>query len=508
MIENKIRSIVIVGGGTAGWMTAAAASKLLKNNYCSIRLVESDAIGIVGVGEATIPQIQLFNKVLDLQEDDFIKKTQATFKLGIEFINWRKLGHSYVHPFGSFGINMMGVEFHHFWLKLLQQKGVGAVPEIEDYSISAVAAKQGRFMRPINVANSPLSDIHYAFHLDAGLYGKYLRSFAEERGVVRTEGKVTRVIQRENDGFIKSIVLEDGSEIEGDLFIDCSGFRGLLIEETLKTGYESWLDYLPCDTAVAIPSEKVAAPIPYTKSTAHTAGWQWRIPLQHRTGNGHVFSSQYMSEDEATAILLKNLDGAPLADPRTIKFKVGKRKKYWNKNCIAIGLSSGFIEPLESTAIHLIQSNIARLFSLFPTRDFNQAEVDMFNRMASLEMDRVRDFIILHYVATERDDSAFWNYCRNMHIPEYLARKLEMYKCSGRIFREDEELFNETSWLAVMHGQGIEARGYHPIVDTISQEELEARVSDVESVISRSSKEMPAHQVFIDQHCLAEKVNM
>ncbi len=506
MLENKIRSIVIVGGGTAGWMTAAAASKLLRNQYCDIHLVESDEIGIIGVGEATIPQIQLFNKVLDLQEDDFVRKTQATFKLGIEFINWRRLGHSYIHPFGSYGINMLGMEFHHFWLRLLKEQG--KAPEIEDYSIAAVAAKQNRFMRPIQRVNSPLSEIHYAFHLDAGLYGRYLREFAEARGVKRTEGKVVQVKQREGNGFIESVVLENGTAIEGDLFIDCSGFRGLLIEQTLKTGYESWLDYLPCDTAVAVPSAKVGEPTSYTKSTAHTAGWQWRIPLQHRTGNGHVFSSQYMSEDEATSILLNNLDGEALAEPRTIRFNVGKRKKYWNKNCVAIGLSSGFIEPLESTAIHLIQSNIARLFSLFPTRDFHQTDIDMFNNQASLEMDRVRDFIILHYIATERDDSDFWNYCRTMEIPDYLKRKISMYQNSGRIFREDEELFNETSWLAVMQGQGIEANGYHPVVDTISKEELAARVNDVHQVIARSVEEMPSHQAFIDRFCKAEKPQM
>lgn len=496
---------MIVGGGTAGWMFAAAAAKLLKNSYCSIHLVESEAIGTIGVGEATIPQIQLFNKVLNLQEDEFVRKTQATFKLGIEFVNWKQVGHSYIHPFGSFGINMMGVEFHHFWLKLLKLKGPELVPDIEKYSIAAVAASKERFMRPVNVPNSPLADIHYAFHLDAGLYAKYLREFAEARGVIRTEGKVVQVRQRD-DGFIQAIVMENGLEIAGDLFVDCSGFRGVLIEETLKTGYESWLEYLPCDAAVAVPSERVADPLPYTRSIAHQAGWQWRIPLQHRTGNGHVFSSHHMSEDQATSILMNNLDGEALAEPRTIRFKVGKRKKYWNKNCVSLGLASGFIEPLESTAIHLIQSNIARLFSLFPTRDFNQIEIDMFNRMASLEMDRVRDFIILHYKATERSDSPFWNYCRTMEIPDYLKRKLAMYGSSGRIFREDEELFNETSWLAVMHGQGVVAGGYHPIVDTISEEELEARVRDIESVIWKSSEEMPEHQSFINEHCLARKI--
>jgi len=502
MLDNRIKKIVIVGGGTAGWMTAAACAKLLKSSYCEIELVESEQIATIGVGEATIPQMQLFNKVLDLNEDDFIRKTQATFKLGIEFVNWKKVGESYIHPFGGFGINMEGVEFHHFWLKMYQQ---GLAKDIEDYSIAAAAAKQGRFMRPVNLPNSPLSDIHYAFHFDASLYAQYLRTFSEERGVRRIEGRVVEVLQRPSDGFIESIMLEGGAKVSGDLFIDCTGFKGLLIEETLKTGYEDWSHWLPCDRAIAVPSANTQDPIPYTRSTAHSAGWQWRIPLQHRVGNGHVFSSRFMSDDEATALLLKNLDGEPLADPRTIKFKGGKRKKYWNKNVVAIGLSSGFVEPLESTAIHLIQSTIARLFSLFPTKDFHQDEIDRFNRLSDLEIERVRDFIILHYVATERDDSDFWRYIRGIDIPEYLQNKIRMYQRTGRIYREDEELFNETSWLAVFHGQGVMAKDYHPIVDTLSDEDVKRRVDSVLAVINRSCEEMPLQKIFIDKYCKAEK---
>lgn len=505
MNQNSIRKMVIVGGGTAGWMTAAAAAKILKNQYCEIQLIESDEIATIGVGEATIPQMRVYNRVLDLDENDFIKKTQATFKLGIEFVDWTRLGQSYIHPFGYYGISMEGVEFHHFWLRMYNQ---GRAAELENYSIAASAAQKGRFMRPVNRPNSPLADIDYAFHFDAGLYARYLREYSEARGVTRTEGKITQVVQRPNDGFIDAVVLEDGTRIEGDLFIDCTGFRGLLIEETLKTGYDDWSHWLPCDRAIAVPCANAGDPIPYTRSTARTAGWQWRIPLQHRIGNGHVFSSRFMSEDEATAILLANLDGEPLADPRTIKFTGGKRRQYWNKNVVAIGLASGFVEPLESTAIHLIQSTIARLFSLFPTRDFHQDEIDRFNRLSDLEIERVRDFIILHYIATERQDSPFWQYIQSVEAPEYLQRKIRMYQNSGRIYREDEELFNETSWLAVFHGQGIRANGYHPIVDTLSDEDVQRRVDNIREVIGNSSEQMPPQMDFIRQHCLADKIKM
>ncbi|TVZ42061.1 tryptophan halogenase [Alteromonadaceae bacterium 2753L.S.0a.02] len=503
MSDNRIRSVVIVGGGTAGWMTAAACGKILKSS-CKIRVIESEALPPIGVGEATIPQINLFNKVLGLNENDFVKHTQATFKLGIEFENWTRIGQRYLHPFGSFGRDMEGVEFHHFWLRLYQH---GMAKEIEDYSLAAVAARAGRFTRPLDIPNSPLADIHYAFHFDAGLYAKYLRSFAEAHGVARTEGKINGVQQHSN-GFIDSVTLESGETIGGDLFIDCTGFKGLLIEQTLKTGYDDWSHWLPCDTAIAVPCESAGELTPYTRSIAHTAGWQWRIPLQHRIGNGHVFSSRFMSADEATAILLNNLDGEPLADPREIKFTGGKRKKFWNKNVVAIGLASGFVEPLESTAIHLIQSAIARLFSLFPTRDFRQHEIDRFNRLSDLEMERVRDFIILHYIATERDDSPFWRYIQEMQIPDYLAKKIEMYQNSGRIYREDEELFNETSWLAVFHGQGIRAKDYHPVVDTVSFEEVQRRVDGIEAVIQRSCQEMPTQRDFIDKYCKADKPQM
>ena len=504
-MENQhIKNIVILGGGTAGWMTAAAFSKVLKNNYCRIELIESDQISTVSVGEATIPQISLFNKILGIDENDFIRQTQSTFKLGIEFADWQKKGHRYMHPFGAYGKDMDAIQFHHYWLKIFQQ---GKAPDIEAYSLEALAAKQGRFMRPQNMGNSPLSHIAYAFHFDATLYAKFLRNFAQERGVIRTEGKVTEVQVKPDNGFIDALVMENGQRIEGDLFIDCSGFRGLLIEETLKTGFEDWSHWLPCDRAVAMPclaknsAEQLAKP--YTISTAQEAGWTWRIPLQHRIGNGYVYPSKYVSDDEAVNILQQQMESAPLAEPNFLRWKTGVRKKGWHKNCVAIGLSAGFIEPLESTGLHLIQSAIAKLLGMFPNQGFEQADIDAYNDQLSIEMARIRDFIILHYKATERDDSEFWRFCKNMDIPDYLYKKINLYQANGRIYRQDNELFNETSWLAVMHGQGIKAKGYHPLVDTIKEDEIARRLTHIQSVIDKSAQAMPLQTSFINKYCKA-----
>ncbi len=499
-MNNRIQKVLILGGGTAGWMAAAAMAKVLTNQYCEIHLVESDSIGTVGVGEATIPQIQLFNKMLGLDENEFLRKTQGTFKLGIQFVNWGHIGERYLHAFGEVGKDMRGLQFYHYWLKLFQS---GEAPNIDAYTLNCIAAEQGRFMRPVDAGNSPLSNIAYAFHFDATRYAMFLRDFAVERGVRRREGKVEHVSLRPNDGFIESITLDDGETMEADLFIDCSGFRGLLIEQALKTGYEDWSHWLPCDRAVAVPCAKVAEPTPYTRSTAHSAGWQWRIPLQHRTGNGHVYCSQFISDDEAADTLLKNLDGEPLAEPKFIRFTTGKRLQFWNKNCVALGLASGFMEPLESTSIHLVQSGIAKLMSLFPSRNFDQEDIDEYNRQVDFEYTRIRDFLIAHYHITRRDDSAFWNQCRTMSIPDTLRQKMEHYRKNGRIFRANEELFNETSWLEVMHGQGLRAEGYHPIVDTMPKEEIAQRLESIREVIQRSVEYMPSHEDFIKNNCAA-----
>lgn len=504
MSTNNIQNIVIVGGGTAGWMTAAALGKLLKNSFCNIQLVEAEDIPTVGVGEATIPQIQIFNRTLGLDENEFIKRTQGTFKLGIEFVNWGQIGDSYIHAFGGVGQDMDSLPFHHYWWKLRQQQQAASIGE---YSLNAVACPQGKFMRSVNAGNSPLSNIAYAFQFDAGLYAQYLREFSEANGVKRIQGKVTETRLRASDGFICSVVLENGQELEGDLFIDCSGFRGLLIEQALNTGYQDWSHWLPCDRAWAVACERTEPLLPYTRSTAHSAGWQWRIPLQHRTGNGHVFSSQYMSDEQAKQILLDNLPAKPINEPRLLSFNTGKRNKIWHKNCVAIGLSAGFMEPLESTSIHLIQSTIGRLLALFPTKDFNNQDIDMFNQQIDFEYERIRDFIILHYKATQRDDSDFWNYCRTMDIPESLQQKIDQFKANGNIVRHNLELFNEVSWLEVLHGQGVHPDHYHPLVDVLPDDELKRRVDNIQSVIRNSVNTMPDHWEFIKQHCMSEPPN-
>jgi tryptophan 7-halogenase len=499
-MEHRIGKIAIVGGGTAGWMTAAALSKVLIHSDCRIELIESEAIGTVGVGEATIPQIITFNTLLGIDENDFVRQTQATFKLGIRFDHWGKRGDSYFHPFGVFGVPIEAIPFHHYWLKLQAQ---GSFDKLDEFSLACVAAPQAKFTRPLDVPNSPLAQLAYAFQFDAGRYARYLRAQSERRGVVRSEGKIVHVHQRVDDGFIESVQLEDGRRVEADLFIDCSGFRGLLIEQTLGAGYEEWSHWLPCDRALAMPSTRIGDPVPYTRATAHEAGWQWRIPLQHRTGNGHVYSSRFISDDRAERILREHLDGAPLADANRLRFVAGRRKKYWDKNVVAIGLSSGFIEPLESTSIHLIQSGIAKLIGLFPDRNFERINIDKYNQQSINEIERIRDFVILHYKATTRDDSEFWNYCRTMAIPDTLREKIELFRANGRLYRENDELFSETSWLAVMLGQGIQPKSYHPLADACNVAALQKYLADVRDVIKRSADAMPTHAEFIRKHCAA-----
>lgn len=503
MNPNGIRKMVIVGGGTAGWMTAAAFSQVFGAlPGLEIELVESDAIGTIGVGEATIPDICLFNNLLGIDEGEFVRETGATYKLGIEFVDWARLGHRYVHPFGQYGLDMLGIEFHHFWLK---GKELGDNSLLDAYSMAAVAGKAGRFMHPRgDQPNSPLSKFSYAFQFDAGRYARLMRGRAERQGVKRTEGKITRVDQDSESGFVTAVVLENGTRVAGDFFIDCSGFRALLIGEALGVGFEDWTPWLPCDSAVAIPcaypdGAKGAESEPLTRSTARPAGWQWRIPLQHRIGNGHVYSSAYMSADEATEMLLANLDGEPLADPNHIRFTAGYRQKAWEKNVVALGLAGGFLEPLESTAIHLVQSAIARLMALFPTRDFRALEIDRFNRQSVEGYVEIRDFLVLHYKATERNDSPFWDYCRTLEPPAGLADKLDMFQSSGRVFRENMELFNETSWLSVMVGQGIQPGGYHPAADLISDDETLKRLAHIRGVVQSTANAMPTQSEFLAQ---------
>ncbi len=500
MQNPLIQNIVIVGGGTSGWMTATALASVLRGKY-NIRLVESDEIGIVGVGEATIPMIQRFNKVAGIDEHEFLKATYGTFKLAIEFVNWGQIGDRYMHGFGAIGQDLWTVPFEQYWHKM---RAAGKAADLGSYAITRAAARANKFMQAdFSVPNSPLGDITYAYHFDANLYAKYLRKLCEARGVVRTEGKIIQVSQRASDGHVDAVILESGERVEGDLFIDCSGFRGLLIEETLKTGYEDWTHWLPCDRALAVPCESSAQLLPYTRSTAHRAGWQWRIPLQHRIGNGHVFCSQFISEDEAAATLLSNLDGKVLADPRLIKFKTGMRKKAWNKNVIAIGLSSGFLEPLESTSIHLIQAAVAQLIEFFPDQAFSQIDIDTYNAQSRFQYERIRDFIILHYHANQRTDSEFWKACAHMAIPETLQEKLALFQSHGRIIRFNDELFSQVGWLQVMEGQNIKPAKYNPLVDLQDEAATQAYLESVRDVIAKCVAFMPDHAQYIAQNCAA-----
>lgn len=498
MSNRPVTRITIVGGGTAGWMAAAAISRVLKGlPGLTIRLVESEAIGTVGVGEATIPQIVGFNQLLGIDEAEFVRETHATYKLGIEFVDWTRLGHRYVHPFGHYGIDMLGIEFHHFWLRGL---ALGESAGLDDYSIGAMAARAGKYFAPQpGQPNSPLARLAYAFQFDAGRYGAYLRRLAEAQGVERVEGRVVQVHQHPETGFVTAVQMDNGDLVDGELFIDCSGFRSLLLGQALGVPFIDWSKWLPCDRAVAMPCSSAGPDQPITRSTARPAGWQWRIPLQHRIGNGHVYASAFMDDDAALDILLANLDGRPLADPNRIRFTGGHRTRLWEKNVVALGLAGGFLEPLESTAIHLVQAGIARLMAYFPTVDFTPKESDRFNAETAQEYLDIRDFLVLHYKATERDDSEFWNYCRTLEPPDGLREKLEMFRSSGRVIREHNELFTETSWLSVMAGQGIMAGGWHPVAEILDEAELKRRLAHVRQVIAQAVQQMPTQDDYLHQ---------
>ena len=494
-----IRTIVIVGGGTAGWMAAAALARVA-GETCRITLIESELLGTVGVGEATVPHIKAFNNLLRIDEADFVRKTRGSFKLGIQFLDWARIGDRYMHGFGtSIGPDLGLLPFHQYWIKAWL---AGRAKDIGAYTLNTVAALRGKFMVSARDAppSSPLANIAYAYHFDAALYAKYLRAYAEQRGVVRREGIVREVRQHPESGFVESLRLESGETIDGELFIDCTGFRGLLIEETLHTGYLDYTHWLPCNRALAVPCEKVGPPTPYTRSTARAAGWQWRIPLQHRTGNGYVYSSEYISDDEAAATLLANLDGRPLAEPKLLRFTTGRRKKAWNKNVVALGLASGFLEPLESTSIHLIQSGISKLLEMFPRQGFDVL-AEKYNARIAFEFDRIRDFLILHYHATEREDTPFWRYCRTMSIPEELQANIDLFRDSGRFYRNADELFADISWIQVMLGQRIVPRAYHPLVDLIPAEDIYRFVDGVAQTIERCVSVMPEHEAFIERCC-------
>lgn len=500
MQSQQIENIVIVGGGTAGWIAAAAMSRLLGQSV-NITLIESEAIGTVGVGEATIPQIRRLNGVLGLDENEFVRETHGTFKLGIEFNNWGHVGERYLHTFGDAGINLASLHFHQYWLR---SRAEGSEASLWDYSLHHKAAYEHKFGRLDRVGNTSMTGLAYAFHFDAGLYARYLRKLAEASGVTRHEGKVVTVTQSPETGFIQSVTLERGETISGDLFIDCSGFRGLLIGQTLDVPYEDWSKWLPCDGAVAVGCERTDPLLPYTQATAHEAGWQWRIPLQHRTGNGHVFCEAFTNEEQATETLLANLDGTPNGTPKRLRFTTGRREKFWDKNCVSLGLASGFLEPLESTSIHLIQSNVSKLIELFPDKRFDPSNEAEYNRQVGHEYELIRDFLILHYHRTDREDSEFWRYCKYMSVPDSLRQKMQLFEGNGLLYKDAEDLFRESSWVQVMIGQGLMPKSFHAMANRLSSEQLSRFLEDVQKLIDRATTDLPQHQDFVAAHCRAD----
>ncbi len=491
MNSQRLGRILIVGGGTAGWMTAAVLSRFVPARSVDIELVESDDIGIVGVGEATVPLIQELNGVLGIDERDFLRRTQGSFKLGIEFRDWGSIGNRHFHGFGDFGDHIEGIAPHHHWLKL---RALGDATPLGDYSFPTVAAYAQRF-------GLPPGAFRHAYHFDAGLYARYLREIAERRGVRRREGEIVDVELRGGDGFIEAVRLKDGSRIGADFFIDCSGFRGLLIGEALKVGYDDWSHWLPCDRAFAVPTENGAAFRPYTTSTARAAGWQWNIPLQHRTGNGYVYSSRFTDDDAARDTLLANLEGRPLADPRQLRFVTGRRQKMWERNCVAVGLAAGFLEPLESTSILLIQTAAARLVEHFPDRRFDERMRAEFNRQSAGELERVRDFLILHYCLSTRDDAELWRYCRSMPLPDTLRHKIDVWRACGRVAQYADESFHEPSWVSIFLGQQCMPERYDPLVDGLSDDHLRRGMAQRREAIRRAVAQMPAHRDFLIRYC-------
>lgn len=500
MSHQPIKNVVIVGGGTAGWMAAASLSRFAAGKPLRITLIESTTIGTVGVGEATIPSIVHYNHTIGLDELDFIRATRASFKLGIQFADWHQPGEQFFHPFADYGINFNGVEFQHYFYR---QKKNNAAEHLHDYSIACQLAAHNHFAQPRETPNNPLADYSYAYHFDAMLYAKLLRELSIGRGVVHLDEKVECVNQREPDGFIESLLLANGQLIAGDLFIDCTGFKGLLIEETLKTGYENWQEWLLCDSAVAVQCANTAAPTPYTRVTALDAGWMWQIPLQHRMGNGYVFSSRFLTKESASKTLLAKITGVPLTTPKPFSFQAGRRKKVWNKNCYALGLASGFLEPLESTSISLIQTGITHLLTFFPDMSFDQTMIDEVNRRHQHEMERIRDFIILHYKLTKRSDTEFWRYCQAMEIPQSLQHKLDLFKSCGHILQHEPEAFEPSSWLSIYHGFGVVPARTDNRIDHISDSDIANQLAKIKSVLAEAGKNAISHGEFIRKHCVA-----
>ncbi|QAY75273.1 tryptophan halogenase family protein [Sphingosinicella sp. BN140058] len=493
--EPRLRRIVVAGGGTAGWMAAAAIARTM-GRAVELTLVESDAIGTIGVGESTIPPLVNYNRLLGINEAEFMRATQATFKLGIAFEGWKEVGHSYFHSFGITGKDHWSAGFQHFWLAGRER---GHDAPYDEYCLELKAAMQGKF------AHLPDNAMNYAYQLDSTLYARFLRAMAEADGAKRIEGKIARVELNGESGHVAALVLENGSRIEGDLFLDCTGFRALLIEDALHAGHDDWTHYLPCDSAIAIQTESVGPAFPYTKAIAHDAGWRWRIPLQHRTGNGLVYCSRYLDRDAALERLLGTVEGQTLTKPNFLKFGAGARRRQWHRNVVAIGLSGGFMEPLESTSIHLIQRAVLRLIRMMPLREISDRDIAEFNEQQHADMLQIRDFLILHYKATERRDSAFWRYCGDMEIPDTLVQKIELFRETGRVFRKNEELFAENSWVQVMMGQGIMPHAYHPIAEKLNDDELARLLETLREQVSKTVAGLPAHAAYVERYCGAAR---
>jgi hypothetical protein len=504
MTHNALRKIVIVGGGTAGWMAAAPLAHKLRQGagpLCEIVLVESPEIGTIGVGEATLPTIRFYNRSLGLDDADFVRRTQASFKLGIEFRDWGRLGHRFFHGFGDFGPAIENRSSFMHWLRLAH---AGGMASYEEWSVATVMARANRFTPPQGDVPSAANGYAYAYHFDAGLYASYLRDYALQRGTTRIEGTVVDVELRAHDGFVQALKLADGRRVDGDLFIDCSGFRGLLIEGAMHAGYDDWSDLLPCNSALAVPSARADRLTPYTTSTAKTAGWQWRIPLQHRTGNGHVYCSHFTSDEEAARVLLQGLDTPALADPRPLRFTTGRRRKAWVRNCVALGLAAGFVEPLESTSIQLIMDGVGRLIENFPDRDFAPHLADEYNRRIAFQYESIRDFIVMHYKLTQRTDSEFWRHCAAMAIPDALQHQIELFRSSGRVAIVDRDGFAEPSFISILFGLGVAPRTWDPFIDRIDEQTLRTHFARLRSAIAGTVAAMPDHAEYIARHARAE----
>jgi tryptophan 7-halogenase len=494
MGAEPIREVLIVGGGTAGWMAAAAAARFLDDGRRRIRLVESDAIGTVGVGESTIPTMAVFNQMLGIAEADFLRATRGTFKLGIEFVGWGAEGERYFHGFGPLGRPVAGVSLHQLWLKHRRQHGVGP---LQAYSMSATAAAAGRFAPPATDARSARSMLMNAYHIDAGAYAGFLRRYAEARGLERLEGRIVQV-ERGHGGGVAAVLLDGGERLEADLFLDCSGFRSLLLGDALGTGFVDWSRWLPCDRAVALPSHAVGPPPPFTRASASPAGWRWRIPLQHRTGNGHVYSSAHMADDEAEQLLREGLEGEAIGTPNRLGFRAGRREEAWRHNVVAIGLSAGFLEPLESTSIHLIQYGIQRLFELFPDTGFDPAPRHAYNRLMQEGFEAIRDFVILHYRLNRRPEP-FWTALREVPLPDTLQAKLDLFAGQGRVVRYMDDLFEVSNWVQVMVGQGLLPAGHDPLADGVPDALALRALAETRQAFEREALAMPAHAAALAQ---------